>query len=58
MKPGDLVFVKNSNVLKRSKPLIILEKYQTVGSVYFEVLDPGAGFRYHYQEHDLVEDLI
>ena len=55
MKPFDIVFVKGSNILPRSSPLILLDKYHDGNSLYFEVLDPNTGHKYHYQEHNLSE---
>lgn len=55
VNPGNLVFVKDSNMLPRSTPLILMDKYHDGNSLYFEVLDPRTGHRYHYQEHNLSE---
>ena len=55
MIPGDLVFVKFSNMLPRSTPLILFDKYHDGYSLYFEVIDPRTGYKYHYQEHNLSE---
>lgn len=55
MVPGDLVFVKDSELFSRSTPLILMDKYHDGNSLYFVVLDPRTGHRYHYQEHNLSE---
>lgn len=55
MKPGDLIYVRGSNLIRGSTPLIITEKYHDGNSLYYQVLDPGTGHRYHYQEHNLSE---
>lgn len=55
MNPGNLVFVKDSELFSRSTPLILMDKYHDGNSLYFEVLDPRTGHRYHYQEHNLSE---
>ena len=55
VKRGDLVFVKFSNMLSVSTPLILLGKYHDGYSLYFEVIDPRTGYKYHYQEHNLSE---
>lgn len=55
MNPGNLVFVKDSELFSRSTPLILMDKYHDGYSFYFEVLDPRTGHRYHYQEHNLSE---
>jgi hypothetical protein len=55
VNPGNLVFVKDSELFSRSTPLILMDKYHDGNSLYFEVLDPRTGHRYHYQEHNLSE---
>jgi hypothetical protein len=35
--------------------LILLGKYHDGYSLYFEVIDPRTGYKYHYQEHNLSE---
>ena len=55
MKPGDMVFVRDSFVFDGKTPGILLEIYRSHGHDYYVVLNPKSGERYEYQEHNLSE---
>ena len=58
MKRGDLVFVKNSALFKRTTPVILMEVYQyprSSNTYIYVILDPSTGRSGEYQEHNLTE---
>ena len=57
MKVGDMIFVRDSECVSPTIPVIIIDIYKVENSwyPYFVVLVPNTGEKFTYQEHNLSE---